>query len=162
MRPDLKCLPEKPTGKTTGESANLFVALECSPQSVRAALAEARVGLAALAPCPEAAGTIELVLAEVLNNICEHAYRGAPGPVELSVRLEGEMLLFETRDHGVPMPNGRAPAGRRASLDRPLEDIPEGGFGWYLIRQLTTDLIYSRVGDRNDLSFRMRRDAQPI
>ena len=43
-----------------------------------------------------------------------------------------------------------------------VEELPEGGFGWDLIRQLTTGLAYARVEGRNELTFRMRRAAQPI
>ena len=35
------------------------------------------------------------------------------------------------------------------------QDLPEGGFGWFLIRELTHDLTYRRDGSRNHLSFRM-------
>lgn len=134
-----------------------------SPLSVRAALVKVRAALGDLAPDADAAGSIEIVLAEVLNNIGEHAYRGmGEGRIELCVWADGELLLFEARDTGLPMPNARMPAGRPAQVDGPVEEIPEGGFGWHLIRTLTADLCYARVGDSNHLTFRMRRDARPI
>ena len=141
----------------------LVVTLDSSALSVRTALAELRSGLSHLPLGHDAGGAIELVLAEVLNNICEHAYQStAGGRIELSVWVEGDMLVFQTADHGAPMPSGQLPEGRSVSLNRHLQELPEGGFGWNLIRQLTADLTYSRVQGRNQLTFRMRLDAQPI
>ena len=142
---------------------HILISLESSSLSVRTALIRIRAALTELGLDSDAAHSIELVLAEVLNNIGEHAYRGMDrGRIELGIWPEGDMLLFRTRDSGIPMPNENLPAGRAAALDCPMEEIPEGGFGWYLIRNLTADLGYDRVGNGNLLTFRMRRDARPI
>ena len=144
------------------DAAYLVVTLDSSARSVRAALAETRAGLAPLRLGSDAAGTIELVLAEVMNNICEHAYAGIRGGrIELSVWVEGDVLRFEVRDDGAPMPGGRVPSGRPLPLDRELDALPEGGFGWSLIRHFATELTYARSGGRNRLRVRMRRDARP-
>lgn len=163
MHPDHGETPDEVPQAVSRADPYLAIRLESSAISVRAALARTRTGLAGLALGCEAAGSVELVLAEVMNNICEHAYRHAPdGIIELSVWTEGEMLAFETRDYGVPMPDGRMPAGRPIPVNCAIEDMPEGGFGWNVIRQLTADLAYARVGEFNRLTFRMRRDARPI
>jgi serine/threonine-protein kinase RsbW len=162
-------MPPEPDGSLVGAVAGMtgvrpdfVVRLGSSTLSVRQALVGLRPALAGLACDADAAGSIELVLAEVLNNIGEHAYRGMDeGSIQLSVWASGDTLHFEARDAGLPMPNGRMPAGRAARVDCPLEEIPEGGFGWYLIRHLTADLHYARVGEINHLTFRMRRDARP-
>ena len=41
------------------------------------------------------------------------------------------------------------------------EELPEGGFGWYLIQDLTQELCYYREDRRNFLAFRipLMRDA---
>ncbi len=96
----------------------------------------------------------EIVLAEVLNNIVEHAYCGADGHIQISVTRRQEYLHICITDHGRPMPNLILPAGEL----RPLyegQDPPEGGFGWFLIRSLTQDLQYDRVQDQNILQFRL-------
>ncbi|WP_372605603.1 ATP-binding protein, partial [Actibacterium sp.] len=57
-----------------------------TPESVRAALNGVRGWLSQGDYCDESCGDAELVLAELLNNIAEHAYAQAPGgPVELSL-----------------------------------------------------------------------------
>jgi serine/threonine-protein kinase RsbW len=99
-------------------------------------------------------GMAELVLAEVLNNIAEHAYAGAAGGIDLSLRLTGGLVWCEVVDHGAPMPGGDPPAGVLPPVaDVALDDLPEGGFGWHLIRRLTHGLTYARTGDRNHLGF---------
>jgi serine/threonine-protein kinase RsbW len=104
----------------------------------------------------EEAGVFELVLAEVINNVVEHAYRedpngwieilAAPGPRGISCRIS---------DEGLPMPGGKPPVGMLHDLDCDTNDLPEGGFGWFLIGDLAKDLRYERRGNRNYLSFRM-------
>ena len=103
----------------------------------------------------EQLGSVEIVLAEALNNIAEHAYpEDAPGDVSLSIRRRQTGLLIEVRDKGAPMPDGRAPIGHHPLRD-PDDPIPEGGYGWFLIRELVRDLIYDRRDGENFLIFRM-------
>lgn len=101
--------------------------------------------------------SVELVLAEVLNNVVEHAYQERDiGVIELDARREGEELFVSIQDEGLPMPQGELPQGLPHDLDSlGDQDLPEGGFGWFLIRELTRDLTYRRDGCRNRLSFRM-------
>ena len=78
---------------------------------VRRAIHEAMDALEAHNLTAEEMASVEIVLAEALNNIVEHAYpQAAPGDVHLSLRLRGTGLLVEVRDQGRPMPNGPAPA----------------------------------------------------
>ena len=98
----------------------------------------------------------ELVLAEVLNNIVEHAHiasrrhdRGDPAPDAARSYLHGGRWRQANA--------GRSSARREGCPGSPstLSDLPEGGFGWHLICLLATDLAYRRVGDHNELSFRV-------
>ena len=96
----------------------------------------------------------EIVLAEVLNNIVEHAYNGDYGQIKISVTRSSGVLNICVIDAGRPMPDLQLPAGELAPLDDG-QDPPEGGFGWFLIRSLTQDLHYQRVQDQNILQFRL-------
>ncbi len=105
-------------------------------------------------------GTAEIVLAEALNNIVEHAYAHHDGEIEISLQLRRNELLCLISDTGVPMPGGQLPAGVLAPLGD-FADLPEGGFGWHLIRCLSKDLAYRREGGRNLLSFRLDTQQSP-
>jgi serine/threonine-protein kinase RsbW len=96
--------------------------------------------------------TAEIVLAEVLNNVVEHAYAQGPGDIELSLDCRDDGVAVCITDSGLPMPGGALPEGRPQVLGA-IPDLPEGGFGWFLIRSMTRDLTYRREGGRNRLCF---------
>lgn len=96
----------------------------------------------------------QIVLAEALNNIVEHAYAQSPGEIEVTLAVTERGVDCAIVDFGLPMPNGQLPNGR-LPMHTQLEDLPEGGFGWHLIRTLSQDLNYRREGARNLLSFRI-------
>jgi len=104
--------------------------------------------------------SIEIVLSEVINNINEHAYRGAvDGPVELHAAIDGRDVLFRIVDSGIGMPGGKIPARMAADVTGPLAQLPEGGFGWCLIHDLAHDLSYFREKGENRFSFRVTIDG---
>lgn len=121
-------------------------------------------------------GRLELALAEVLNNICEHGIeimsistsadysdpsemRDVP-TVHLCVIRQDAGLICAVTDDGVPLPDSCLQASdfqieRRAlPLDASLiAELPEGGFGWSLIQGLTHSIRYIREDRRNVLAF---------
>ena len=102
------------------------------------------------------AGTLELVLAEVLNNIVEHGYRDiAAGPIRIELRHAGAWLDCRIEDSGHPMPNLAPPDRPLPPADVAIADLAEGGWVWVLIRELTIDLRYERENGRNCLRFRV-------
>ncbi|HBG98902.1 MAG TPA: ATP-binding protein [Rhodobacteraceae bacterium] len=108
--------------------------------------ADCRPGNGAALPDPD---TVELLLAELLNNVVRHACRGRPGhSIEIALRERPDGLLVLIRDDGVPMPGGAPPPGRVHDPD----DLPEGGFGWGLIRMLARDIRYARRRGRNRIA----------
>lgn len=123
--------------------------------TVRDVLAELRPALPCSGTGPEACGTVELVLAEVLNNIAEHAGKGQKaGPrVVLRIVPSPDGLEISVTDNGRPLPGEAVPEGRLPASDGALRDLPEGGFGWYLIRSLAAEIRYSRTGCDNHLRF---------
>ena len=134
---------------------DLSLALDADPVAVRLTLRDVMQGAAIVPLNTDQRARLEIVLAEVLNNIVEHAYADFPGQIELRIFTAAEVLRCEVTDYGRQMPGNQAPAGRNASLDVPPEDLPEGGFGWFLIRSLTRDLQYQRDGEVNRLCFSM-------
>lgn len=98
--------------------------------------------------------TAELVLAEVLNNVVEHACANlADGRISLEVRRFDTRLRCRIQDNGRPMPGGNPPDGCPPQPGGPVEGLPEGGFGWMLIRGLARNLLYRRTNAGNTLGF---------
>ena len=125
-------------------------------ENVRDAIAAATHQLKPLNLGAEDLHSVQLVLAEALNNVVEHAYdENHPGEVTLILRYGRAGLLVEVRDRGKAMPHGRPPVGDEPSEDAARRNLPESGFGWYLIREIARDLIYDRRDGENFLIFRM-------
>jgi serine/threonine-protein kinase RsbW len=98
-----------------------------------------------------------IVLAEVFNNIAEHAFGGrADGTIGVQMTAGANTLCVTVRDRGAAMPDGPLPGDRYPYLDpeTPL-DWPEGGFGWAMVRDLTQNLVYERRAGENILHFRI-------
>jgi len=135
-------------------AGTLQLSFASDPFAVRHALEQARVQWVAWALSDDACATAEQVLAEVLNNVVEHAHRQDPtGAVVMTNRCQAARLYCEVRDDGIAMPDGALPQGKLAAVAGGLDDLPEGGFGWFLIRSLTEDLTYRRDGDCNRRAF---------
>ncbi len=133
---------------------DLHLVFQADPGSVRRALLQ-MLGLPPLAGfAEEARGTAQLVLAELLNNVAEHAYGEGGGWVAVTLMRDPAGIRGRVVDAGRAMPEGRLPEGRLPfGPEAALEDLPEGGFGWHLIRSLCSDLTYARVDGQNRLAF---------
>lgn len=153
----------------------LCLRIAANPHSVRDGLRQAMLWAAPYLHSEEARGAAEIVLAEVLNNIVEHAYSGgislgnaeSPFPLPLlgapAVQMQSGAdeavclilspsatgLICLVEDRGARM-HGMGP---NASAAPDPADLPEGGYGWPLIRALCQDLDYERVGALNRLRF---------
>lgn len=158
-------MPRMPDVRAGGSRFSL--GFPADPTEVRQALAGLLAAPQVCTLVEDKRGTVELVLAEVLNNIVEHAYSGGTGPVEVDLWATASGLNFQVADAGTPMPKGTLPDGQLPDVsqngDRPLvlSDLPEGGFGWHLIRSLTRDLTYDRKGGRNLLTFEIPLGGGP-
>lgn len=130
--------------------------IRADADAVRAALAALSQTHLLRGLSEDARGTAELVLAEALNNIVEHAYATDPGVIEVTLEPAPVGLSCLIVDQGRPMPGGQLPHGILPPAD--TEHPPEGGFGWFLIRNLSQDLRYARTDGRNRLSFRLGTD----
>ncbi len=105
----------------------------------------------------------EIVLAEVLNNIVKHAHQGVENgwfDIHCYLPVSGG-LFFTCRDNGTAMPGGAPPGGVMPSIARAGAELPEGGWGWALIRRLTTDLDYMRIDGINLVNFTIPKSPPP-
>lgn len=147
---------------TSAERSNDGILIRCmldgTPDSVSDGLRKIRAEIEKQAPGADEGLPWELVVAEVLNNIVEHAYRDRPaGRIIVCLAFRATGLCADFTDYGCEMPGHGPPEGRAVDLDRPPEALPEGGFGWFLIRSLTTELRYRRADGANHLSLTVAR-----
>lgn len=150
----------RPPADTADMRRTTQVTIQADPLAVRAGL-QVLFGTDLLQSLgPDDCGTAEIVLAEALNNIVEHAYAQHSGEIEITLLLHKNALICRIVDTGLPMPDKSLPAGHLAEFG-PTDDLPEGGFGWFLIRTLSRDLDYRRIDGRNHLSFRLETGQSP-
>lgn len=138
---------------------NVFsLRLTGTDDGVRAALLTMSQELACRAcPAPLRSDS-EIVAGEVLNNIVEHALVGQPEAnrsIHLLCQISAEGLSLRFSDHGRPMPEGHAPQTSFPPVDVPLDDLPEGGFGWAIVNRIARQVSYRRSGGRNLLSLHL-------
>ena len=144
-------------GTKKGPAQQFDVQVQSGTQAVRQALGQVREHLQRFDLDQEEEGTVQLVLAEVLNNIVEHAYPPSEpvGPIVIRAKQKTDGLHLNIRDKGHAMPDGKLPIGEAQPIDVDLPDLPEGGFGWFLIRDLARDISYRRVAQENLLCLRI-------
>lgn len=131
-----------------------------SALAVRDLLTRTRDWLSARTLPEETCGTVEIVLAEALNNIVEHAYPPcAPGAIRLDLRLHSARIVCVLSDQGTALRGGTPPDGILPDQAVARDALPEGGFGWFLIRDLTDRLDYRRDSGWNHLTLEFRRVA---
>ena len=116
------------------------ITVHSGPQAAREALTLLLDALSCLSLGAEEVCVVRLVVAEMLNNIVEHAYPDPhpPGPIHIACHHAPDGLHLAVSDEGLPMPDLQVPLGLPQEIDRPVCDLPEGGFGWFLIRDLAT------------------------
>lgn len=141
------------TGSLQYEQSRLNLVIPGDSLAVRRALKTVRDTLAQAGIRAESQSAAQIVIAEVLNNVVEHAYSDRSGVVELNLKCDEQAVRVEILDEGHPMPANTLPAGQAYDLTQMQDDLPEGGFGWFMIRELAQELQYLRQDRKNKLSF---------
>ncbi|AXC49213.1 ATP-binding protein [Paracoccus suum] len=147
-------------------------ALRPEPLEIRSTLIEMRSRFAD--PYGEdLVGKLELVIAEILNNIAEHGVEviareagsenpGAAGRVHLSIaHAEGGLFCIVCDDGDAVPGNCFIPGTLPRSAHGPVETLPEGGFGWPLICEITEQLYYRPDAGHNVLAFLVPKVGPP-
>ena len=108
---------------------------------------------------PDSVDMLRLCVAEALNNVVEHAYSGENGkPIFAEVKVSDDRFEVLIIDEGKPMPKGGPPDAKLDFDLDDLENLPEGGFGWMLIRDQMDIVDYERREGHNVLRLEKRRD----
>ena len=151
--PPLRPAAHSGTGRISANAGGARSAIRATMQRLAGA------GLA-----PETRENVQIVLAEVINNIIEHAFAGnTAATFVIEFHLSPDQLQLTLTDRGRSFPAGRLPPPRVPDLSGPRATMPEGGFGWPLIRMLTSRLAYRRENGQNrlDLWFDLATPAAP-
>lgn len=128
---------------------------EASNISARAAICSMITQLVNAGLSRDNTAAVEIALTEAINNVVEHAYADGPrGKVHATCDLTDRQLSIEIRDTGRPFPDLQLPPGHPVDLGGQMSDLPEGGFGWFLIRELVSELGYRRQQGENILILR--------
>ena len=149
---------------TVAQQPLLQIGAKSGPLAAREIIEQLFHALSPYSLDPDDLGTIEIVVAEVVNNIVEHAY--APetlgAPIRLRATCDEDGLHLTFMDEGRPMPGGEAPEVKQHDLDVDLMDLPEGGFGWGLVRDMASDVEYARIGWENRLYLRFPLEVDAL
>lgn len=94
---------------------------------------------------------VQITLAEALNNIIEHGFDGSyRGTIELKISIYSTATIVHLADNGVefiPPNNTHTPLQENDDFDA----LPEGGFGWFLIDEITSSYSFRRICNKNHL-----------
>lgn len=105
----------------------------------------ALIGLAANAYCShffrnEFSEEVELAVVEALNNVIEHSYKGKWDQlIKVCFEILETGVVCKIRDYGEQWE--WQPSIQSPDMNVPLEDLPEGGFGLFLVQQ-TMDKVH--------------------
>ena len=153
----------KHSASKTVDTTHLYnVTFPAEQLAVRTALADIRTALEQALLDADLVGRVESALAELFNNIVKHAYANqGSGTLKCTVTKTAPGVVVDVVDHGKAMPGHTLPDGDLPNLEVGFSDLPEGGFGWFIIRSQTDGLSYEREGADNytQLVFDVRRKA---
>lgn len=103
---------------------------------------------------PDRLEDLTILLGEVLNNVVEHALAQRPDATwRLTLAPMRGALRVTVEDGGVPLPPSLPHGAPLPNMDVDSANLPEGGFGWFIIHALADDMMYERIQGRNRLTF---------
>lgn len=121
-----------------------------APENVALAGACIRALCAALGLPAGECNRVENGAVEGLNNVVEHAYQNhSDGPIEVRIRREEHRLVIELADEGLP--NLHRSANQLDFDPQDRDQLPEGGFGMFIIQQTMDEVTYTTQGKHHVL-----------
>ena len=95
------------------------------------------------------ASAVELCLDEVVTNIAMHG-GSAAGDIAIEIDHDAVAFIACIEDGGPPFD----PTAEKQPLPQSLDEAKIGGLGLVLVRRLSTEMRYERIGGRNRLTLR--------
>lgn len=98
---------------------------------------------------PAIANEIELLLEEWWTNLLTYAFVEQSSPfVSIQIIVRGPAGEIEIQDNGIPFDPTARPD---PDLNCPIEQRPIGGLGIYMMKKLSSSMVYDRREHRNVL-----------
>jgi anti-sigma regulatory factor (Ser/Thr protein kinase) len=91
---------------------------------------------------------VRLVLEELVLNLIDHGTGSPTGRIDLRIDIEPARVVLTLEDDGDPFDPRSVPPFDKT---RPLEERAPRGMGIQLVRSVTEEMAYDRVGTRNRL-----------
>lgn len=135
---------------------------ESNAESVRSALGKTAAWLSAHNIVDADAGNVEIVLAEALNNIVEHAQMLPDEMIAISIALSDDHLLCTIRDTGIHSDVLVKSPSLATSTPDDIGALPEGGFGISLIQAITSNIEYFPVLQGNLVALTVPLTTNPV
>jgi len=130
------------------------ISFRATEMEVRGAMCSLKQTLEEANVAPSSVDDAQIVLAEICNNVVEHAYAShTAGDVSVNIYASEGKLSCRVQDHGAAMPDEQLPLGKAVDTRAEIAQLPEGGYGWMLIHSLTENITYERTEGANMLSF---------
>ena len=96
---------------------------------------------------------VEICLTEALNNVIKHAYKGEnSNKIEIVIRINENQLEIDIIDEGAPRQNLIVSELNFDPAD--IDNLPEGGMGLYIIKQLVDNMNYHSLNGKNYFTLR--------
>lgn len=100
---------------------------------------------------PEQSEKLRLALEEAVVNVMRYAYpEKKEKPFELNVKKEGNLLLIELKDWGVPF--DPLSYYKKVDVTASLEELPIGGLGIFFIKKMVDEMRYRYHENCNELT----------
>ncbi|MEO5813474.1 MAG: ATP-binding protein [Rhodanobacter sp.] len=106
--------------------------------------------------------SVRLAVEEVFTNIVQYGYGGGIGPINVDIDAQPERLRITLADAAPPFDPGTVVV---PSLDAPLDQRGEGGWGWHFVREVMDQVEWAEGtegGNRFTLVKWLRHSDSPI
>jgi len=148
--PDREAMPPEPR-------ARIRFAIEAALRELAPASARIRLFLSGHGVDRAAIFAIETVIEEIATNAIKYAFRSSRErkiTIEASATATRAELIME--DNGDAFNPTEAP---NPEVNRSLEDMPIGGLGIHLVRELTDGFEYKRINNLNQVRVWVQRES---
>lgn len=148
--------PDREAMQTEPESRIRFT-IEPDLEELAPAAERIRLFLSGLGVDRTAIFAIEMVVEEIATNAIKYGFRSSQkGEITIEASTTPTRAALTIEDNGDAFDPTEA---ADPEVNRALEDMPVGGLGIHLVRELTDSFEYERINDRNQVRVWVERES---